>query len=78
MWRDEARELQRKQNLHVCIDRAGSLNYQRTEVTAPFATDSTANIAKDLSSELDRLKVCSLSDDYTSVCMCNRDDYYVP
>ena len=50
-WRDEARELQRRQKIWVSVGGPESLNYQRAELMAPFATDSTANNSSD------RLKV---------------------
>lgn len=56
-WRDEARTLQRQQDLRVRVD--GKLTYQKAEETAPFGTDLQHDNmdTRDSSPALLRLKV---------------------
>ncbi len=54
VWREEARELKRKQDQQVGVD--GQLGYQKAEEIAPFATFSTENRLRE-SLSTNRLKV---------------------
>lgn len=45
-WRDEARHLQGKQNVSVCIN--GPVRYQRAEEKAPFATSGAETKSQEL------------------------------